>query len=265
MKTERLEYPEIGRPCKAVADPEKLIKTEAVIPTDNGLFSDGEAAAEAARCIRCQCNACMKYCDVCAYHNKWPMKIRDEVMATVAFSHLAFHAEKNPGKKTDEYLHPMWPLRRGLPGKKSKSAACCWKPAGIFISRIPCLGHTISFGLMIGNSLTANSPHLPKKRRGQEGCTYAFFPGCQLGAAEPRYVKEPYQWLLSKKADTGLILRCCGVPAEWAGNEEIHGEEIATLRMEWESLGETGSDPGLSGLRKTFEGISSGNRNHLSL
>jgi NADPH-dependent glutamate synthase beta subunit-like oxidoreductase len=99
LKTGKLEYPSEAGPCRAVADPDKLQKTDAVIPTDNGLFTDEEAAAEAARCIRCQCNACMKYCDVCAYHNKWPMRIRDDIMATVAFSTSPSMLKKTPAKR----------------------------------------------------------------------------------------------------------------------------------------------------------------------
>jgi NADPH-dependent glutamate synthase beta subunit-like oxidoreductase len=99
LKTGRLEYPESEKPCRAAADPDKLLKTDAVIPTDNGLFTDDEAVAEASRCIRCQCDACMKYCDVCVYHNKWPMRIRDDVMATVAFSTSESMIKKTPAKR----------------------------------------------------------------------------------------------------------------------------------------------------------------------
>jgi hypothetical protein len=42
---------------------------------------------------------------------------------------------------------------------------------------------------------------------------------------------------LSEKPDTGLLLRCCGVPAEWAGNEEMHSAVISELRNDWEQLG----------------------------
>jgi Fe-S oxidoreductase len=78
---------------------------------------------------------------------------------------------------------------------------------------------------------------LTKSAPGQEQCSYAFFPGCQLGAANPRSVSEPYRWLLSKQPDTGLILRCCSVPAEWAGNETMHDRAIAELREDWARLG----------------------------
>ncbi len=84
-----------------------------------------------------------------------------------------------------------------------------------------------------------NSPlaALTKKAPGQTTCTYAFFPGCQLGAANPNYVMKPYKWLLSQKSDTGLILRCCSVPADWAGNTKMHKKEIDILRNDWEKLG----------------------------
>ena len=99
LKTGKLEYPEGEKPCKAAVDPDKLIKTDAVVPTDNGLFTDEEATAETGRCIRCQCDACMKYCDVCAFHNKWPMRIRDDVMPTVAFPNPESIIKKTPGRR----------------------------------------------------------------------------------------------------------------------------------------------------------------------
>jgi hypothetical protein len=83
---------------------------------------------------------------------------------------------------------------------------------------------------------------------------HAFFPGCQLGAADPRYVTEPYRWLLSKKRDTGLLLRCCGVPAEWAGNEKLHESAIDGLREDWNGW-QAGSDLRLSRLQKASRGI----------
>ncbi|HWQ78911.1 MAG TPA: FAD-dependent oxidoreductase [Anaerovoracaceae bacterium] len=243
LKTGRLEYPEGEKPCKAVADPDKLVRTEGVIPTDNGLFTDAEAAAEAGRCIRCQCDACMKYCDVCAYHNKWPMRIRDDVMATVAFSTSESMIKKTPAKR--------------LMNTCTQCGLCdevC--PEGIEIGAmllearrslhrqgtLPGAYHQFWVRDMefTNGEFAALARKAPEQeaRSGQRAIQkYAFFPGCQLGAADPRYVTEPYRWLLSKQPDTGLLLRCCGVPAEWAGNEEMHESAITDLRRDWEQLG----------------------------
>ncbi len=236
LKTGKLEYPEEAKPCRAVADPDKLRRVDGVIPTDNGLFTDEEAAAEAGRCIRCQCDACMKYCDVCDFHNKWPMRIRDDVMATVAFSTSESIIKKTPAKR--------------LMNTCTQCGLCdevC--PEGIEIGAMllearrslhrqgTMPGAYHQFWTRDMEFTNGEFAALVKNAPGKTSGSYAFFPGCQLGAADPRYVAEPYKWLLSKQPDTGLLLRCCGVPAEWAGNEEMHGKAIAELREDWERLG----------------------------
>jgi len=236
LKTGRLEYPEGEKPCRAAADPDKLRKTDAVTPTDNGVFTDEEATAEAGRCIRCQCDACMKYCDVCAFHNKWPMKIRDDVMSTVAFSTSESMMKKTPAKRLMNtctqcgLCDEVCPEDIEIGGMLLEARFHLHKQ-----DTIPGAFH--QFWIRDMEFTNSEFAAAVKKAPGQERCTYAFFPGCQLGAADPRYVTAPYQWLLSKKSDTGLIMRCCGVPAEWAGNGEMHGIVIADLRVDWEQLG----------------------------
>lgn len=236
LKTGRLEYPGEARPCKSAANPDKLVKTDAVVPTDHGLFTDEEAAEEAGRCIRCQCDACMVYCDVATFHNKWPMRIRDDIMTTVAFSTSPSILKKTPAKRLMNtctqcgLCDDVCPENIEIGGMLLEARRNLHKQ-----NTMPGAYHQFWLrDLEFSNSEFAAAV---KKAPGQEQCTYAFFPGCQLGAADPRYVLKPYQWLLSKKPEMGLLLRCCGVPAEWAGNEEMHEKEIAELRKDWEELG----------------------------
>jgi Fe-S oxidoreductase len=236
LKTEKLEYPGEAAPCRSAANPDKLVKADAVIPTDNGLFTDEEAAAEAGRCIRCQCDACMVYCDVCTFHNKWPMRMRDDIMATVAFSTSPSIMKRTPGKRLMNTC-----TQCGLCDEVCPESI---EIGGMFLEArrslhkqdtMPRAYH--QFWLKDMEFTNGELAAVTKKAPGQEKCTYAFFPGCQLGAADPGYVSEPYRWLLSKKPDTGLMLRCYSVPAEWAGNEELHDKEIANLKAQWEQLG----------------------------
>lgn len=234
LKTGKLEYPDGGNPSKAAADPDKLQKTEAVTPTDHALFTDEEVEAEASRCIRCQCDACMKYCDVCAFHNKWPRKIRDEVMGTLASSESMLH--KTPAKRLINTCTQCGLCDEVCPEGIELGAMLQEARRSLHrLDKMPGAYH--QFWLRDMEFTNSKFAAVTKKAPGQDSCTYAFFPGCQLGAAEPRYVTEPYQWLLSQKPDTGLLLRCCSVPAEWAGNEKMHADEIASLRKDWESLG----------------------------
>ena len=72
--------------------------------------------------------------------------------------------------------------------------------------------------------------------KGKETCEYAFYPGCQLGAAKPEYVSRSHDFL-SKSYDAGVILGCCGAPAYWAGDETRLKANIEATRQAWIDLG----------------------------
>jgi len=84
------------------------------------------------------------------------------------------------------------------------------------------------------NSEAAGLCRLPV---GYDKSRYVFFPGCQLGASDPRYVTESYRILREYYPDTALILGCCGAPADWAGDEPLHGEVVKKLKEDWVALG----------------------------
>ncbi|MBN1629697.1 MAG: (Fe-S)-binding protein, partial [Thermoleophilia bacterium] len=64
-----------------------------------------------------------------------------------------------------------------------------------------------------------------------------FFPGCQLAASDPRHVELTYHYLLERVPDMGLILGCCGAPAEWAAETALRDEVVERLTVEWERFG----------------------------
>lgn len=68
-------------------------------------------------------------------------------------------------------------------------------------------------------------------------CKYAFFPGCQLGAAEPEIVIKIYDSLRFQHPDTAIFLQCCGIPAESEGDTEYFRKNIEDIRSKWKSLG----------------------------
>ena len=73
--------------------------------------------------------------------------------------------------------------------------------------------------------------------REYDKCSYAFFPGCQLGASEPEIVVKVYDSLLFKHPDTAIFIHCCGIPAGWEGDAERHREILDGITAEWEKLG----------------------------
>lgn len=234
LKTGKVEYPDGGRPSKVVVNLDKFHKTEAIIPTENGLFTDEEVVAEASRCIRCQCDACRTYCDLSAFYNKWPINMRDEIFATVSASESMLH--KTPAIRLINACTQCKLCDELCPGE-IKLGDMILKARHMLHKQDKMPGAFHQFWLNdmeFSNSLFAA---ISKNAPGQKQSAYAFFPGCHLGAADPRYVMEPYQWLLSKNPETGLLLRCCGVPSAWAGNEKMHQNQIDEIRKEWKLLG----------------------------
>ncbi len=235
LSTGKLEYPGKRQPSKAVSNQDKLWRLEAVIPTDNGLFTDEEAVEEAARCIRCQCDACKTYCDLCDFFNKWPLQMRDEIMTTVMSSESMIH--KTPAIRLINTCTQCGLFEEACPEDIELSDMIKEARKRLHkLNKMPGAYHQF----WLRDMAFANSKFAAVKKTapGEKQCNYAFFPGCHLGAADPEYVIEPYKWLLSKKPQTGLLLRCCSVPADWAGNEALHGEEIQSLREDWQALGE---------------------------
>jgi Fe-S oxidoreductase len=69
---------------------------------------------------------------------------------------------------------------------------------------------------------------------GTEKVDYLFYPGCQLSASSPEYVEKAYVYLLSKiKEGVGIMLGCCGAPADWAGRQDLMESNIQRLRDAW--------------------------------
>jgi hypothetical protein len=65
-----------------------------------------------------------------------------------------------------------------------------------------------------------------------------FYPGCQLPASSPEHVEKAYHYLLSAKpGGVGLMLGCCGAPADWAGRREMALENIEKIKRAWEENG----------------------------
>ncbi len=73
---------------------------------------------------------------------------------------------------------------------------------------------------------------------GTEKVDYLFYPGCQLSASSPEYVEKSYQYLLSKiKEGVGIMLGCCGAPADWAGRQDLMQENVDLFRKVWIEMG----------------------------
>ena len=80
-----------------------------------------------------------------------------------------------------------------------------------------------------------------------------FFPGCQLAASLPDVVESTFSYIRRVEPGAAMILSCCGVPADWAGEKTAFLEAVAKIRVDWENLGRPMFLYACGACRKTFE------------
>jgi NADPH-dependent glutamate synthase beta subunit-like oxidoreductase len=211
-------------------DPALLTFMPAVKPSA-GVYTPEEAAAEAERCIKCDCDICLRRCPLINYFRRFPKQIAEEVEGTV---------------------HPLDVFKNRLATRLVASCDQC----GICKEVCP-QGVDVSYILTHAKIEMVSKKDMPKAfsdfwlrdmehaevysvqriPAGKDGCRYLFFPGCQLGANDPSYVTETYERLCKICPETALLTDCCGAPAFWAGFEELHSRKTEKLKAFWVSLG----------------------------
>jgi Fe-S oxidoreductase len=198
-------------------------------------YSREEAIAEAERCGLCNCDLCYKSCKMMQYYSKYPERIAADMTDTI-----------NPIKQIVQQL-----AATRLISSCSDCGLCAQEcPENINIGsmlmrarkdmkdqgNLPPAFHDFlmrDFFFSCGDLTSIKRPP-----SGQDVCKLLFFPGCQLGAVNPDYVRNSYSYLREYEASTGLLLQCCGAPAYWAGEEHAFSSNLNEIRKTWKAFGE---------------------------
>lgn len=234
LKTSAMNQPPDAMQTKLEMDVSKIPTTPPVLPANSSSYTREEAVQEAERCLKCACDACIRYCDLMHYFKKFPRRIAEEVELTI-----------HPGT-----LDGNGTLATRLITTCNQCGLCAEVcPIHIDMGDFLLESHRVMrqkdampwafHEFFLQDMLFTNSKnaHLSRQPREVKQSRFVFFPGCQLGASDPRYVTESYRWLLSRLPDTALLLNCCGAPAEWAADEALHAEVITGLRQDLAALG----------------------------
>ena len=240
LKTKKIEYPGETAPTGCVPDLQALKASPAIIPAETTLTED-ECIAEASRCIRCQCNSCATHCDLVDFYEKMPVKMRDEIFLSCKPAGSLVH--KSPARKyvaactMCELMEEVCPEHIDLCGMVKYARHKMHEADKVPAAYRQYFMRDMAFANGEYSAVKRTAPGISGCSSGT-GTAYAFFPGCNLGALDPDYVIRPYKWLLSKRPDTALLLRCCSIPVDWNGDSNLHSEEIAGLKQDWEDLGQ---------------------------
>ena len=207
---------------------------ESLIKPKNGLaYEVDEAVAEAKRCLLCDCTACKEACELFTYFNKPPKLMVAETITTLS---------SKSGLTSQQSTRTMSSCNLcGLCGK-----VC---PQGInmgdffydfrhfkFEDKVypPAFHDFFIRDMVFSNEEASLFGHSPE----HTDTKYLFFPGCQLGANDPRYVMCSYEYLVEKFPDTAILISCCGAPADWAGDVKLNTDVIEDIKEKWSFLGQ---------------------------
>jgi hypothetical protein len=193
-------------------------------------YTAEEAKAEAARCLQCDCDDCLVACEMLKRFKKDPRKMAVEAHADMNVSPFSSRTLTREAYSCNlcGYCRSICPESVDVGGllRASRSArmSAAVDPAALHDFWL----REMDFATSEGSFVSAPA--------GKTTCEYAFYPGCQLGAANPDHVLKSYAFLAGEY-DAGMFLGCCGAPAYWAGDDVRLQTGIEQTRRLWAGLG----------------------------
>lgn len=199
-------------------------------------YSKEEAVEETQRCIQCECMECVKVCEYLQHYGGYPKKYVREI-----YNNLSIVMGT---RYSNRFINSC--SLCGLCGEVCPEdldmGSVCKQAREIMVQqkRMPPSAHDFA----LRDMAFSNSENfvLARTPPGLQTCQYAFFPGCQLSASYPDYVDRVYAYLNEQLSQAlpgavGLMLRCCGAPADWAGRSDIFQASRIEFMADYERLG----------------------------
>lgn len=234
LKTDHMDTLPEREKTKIIIEMDQIRYKAPIAPQNGRYYTKEEVSAEAARCIQCRCDACHRHCGLLHYFDKFPQKIEEEVEATLNPGSL-------DGNKTIATRFISSCNQCGLCNEVCPQGI----DIGIFLRKshramrekgaMPWVFH--EFWLRDMSFANSDGASLMFTPAGYLQSEYMFFPGCQLGASNPTYVTKSYRFLLGMKPDTSILIGCCGAPAMWSGDADLHGQVCDTITSKWRHCG----------------------------
>lgn len=199
---------------------------------DSGGYTKEEATHEADRCLQCECRECVKACEYLAHYRAYPKRYVREMYNNLKVVMGFRHANAMINSCSLCGL-----CGQICPGELNMGEVCRGaRQTMVREGKMPPSAHDFA----LRDMRFSNSEQFVLNRH-QPGFTTSrvvFFPGCQLAASAPQYVKPIYEFLSKKLAGgVGLMLGCCGAPADWAGQEGLFQETLQNIGRNWRDLG----------------------------
>ncbi|MBN1537929.1 MAG: FAD-dependent oxidoreductase [Anaerolineales bacterium] len=210
-----------------------------VVPTTDLIrgYSKADAIKEAQRCILCECMECVKVCEYLEHFKGYPKKYIREIYNNLSIVMGTRYSNKLVNScSLCGLCGEICPEDLDM-GRVCKEA----RQTMVQQKRMPPSAHDFALRDMAFSN--SNKFALARNQPGTQSSQYAFFPGCQLCASSPDYVYNIYEYLReqiphTRTQEVGLILRCCGAPADWAGRLDLFQAAQVEFMDEYERMGQ---------------------------
>lgn len=231
------------------------------------IYTEEEAAVEAARCLQCRCIQCIK---TCSHMKKFKVSPKSYVRQ-INHNENVIMGTRYANKMINSCTLCGLCKEQCFLDISMKDVILETRQSMVEKGKMPPSAHDFALKDMeFSNSgrffMVKPPPPIPEEKRkererelftypritfskyaqsvykgdkpGTEKVDYLFYPGCQLSASYPEYVEKSYQYLLSRiKEGVGIMLGCCGAPADWAGRQDLVQDNIRTFRKVWNDMG----------------------------
>ena len=209
----------------------KPLQAVTMADRSNG-YTQEEAADEAGRCLNCQCLECVKVCEYLAHYGSYPKRYVREIYNNDSII-MGMH-QSNRMVNTCA----LCGLCEAVCPVYLNMADICLDARQSMVKRgkMPPSAHDFALRDMAFSNSEAFV--LAMHQPGFSASKAIFYPGCQLSASSPRQVAEVYDYLRQNiGGGVGLMLGCCGAPAEWAGEKDLMDTTMEAFADRWRQLG----------------------------
>ena len=195
-------------------------------------YSLDEAVSEATRCLQCECMECVKICEYLAHFKGYPKKYVRQI-----YNNLSIVMGQRHGNRLINSCSLCGLCKEVCPESLHMGEVCkAARNLMVQQGKMPPSAH--EFALRDMEFSNSDKAALARHQPGTPSSAYLFFPGCQLAGSSPDHVKKTYEYLRQRlKGGVGLMLRCCGAPADWAGQEATFSQVLNTFRAQWSGMG----------------------------
>jgi NADPH-dependent glutamate synthase beta subunit-like oxidoreductase len=237
------------------------VEALAAIDPQASIFTESEGMQEASRCLKCQCDACIK---ACVHMQRFEMT-PDTYIRQINQSERIILGTHYANQMINSCTECGLCKEACFLDISMKDIIHETRESMVERHKMPLSAHDFAIkDMKFSNSdrfwmvkkqpdkesnkdlfyypQVCIDPYIRGLYKGTGKTGFLFYPGCQLSASHDQYIEEIYRYLVASikdrgtQDDVGLFLGCCGAPADWAGRKTQALENIDRIRQVWDEM-----------------------------